>query len=160
MTNVETRKRLAHLSRKYGGLSLLWGLSGELVDCATPDDLGVNGSRYVPISRAVALAVSMATRFGGLPRLRELLESGQLESATEIMCECSRGPMPLTGPVDVVHVHVTEGRDIDGPYRHGVLSHCVMLADFDSLDQALEYVKVRGLELDKACSCAHVARSA
>jgi hypothetical protein len=160
MTNVEIRKRLTHLARKFGGSSLLHGLSCELVDDAMPEELGVDASGYVPISRAVALAVSMATRFGGLPRLRELLESGQLEWATELMCECSESPGPLTGPVDVVHVHFTEGRDIDGLYRHCVISHCVVLADFDSLDQALEYVKARGLELDKACSCAHVARSA
>jgi hypothetical protein len=156
MTNVEIRKRLTHLARKYGGQSLLHGLSCELVDDAMPEELGVDASGYVPIRRAVALAVSMATRFGGLPQLRELLESGQLEWVTEIMCEVSESPRRLTGPVDVVHV--TEHRD--GPYRHGVVSHCVVLAAFDSLDEALEYVKARGLELDKACSCAHAARSA
>jgi hypothetical protein len=153
VTDAELRKRLTHLARKFGSEALLFGLACELVDCATPDELGIDASGYVPISRAVVLAISMATRFGGLSNLRKLLNSGVLESTTQSMCEFSQTPMLLTGPVDVVHV--VDGRDVEGPYRHCVVSHCVGLGDFDTLVEALEFVKARGLELDKVCPCAN-----
>jgi hypothetical protein len=152
VTDAKCRKRLTHLGRKFGSEALLFGLACELVDCATPDELGVDISGYVPIRRAVVLAISMATRFGGLSNLYELIESGQLESTTQSMCEFSQTPRPLTGPVDIVHL--VGGRDFEGPYRHCVISHCVGLGNFDTLAEALEFVKARGLELDKVCSCA------
>jgi hypothetical protein len=98
MTDVELRKHLTHLARKYGTEALLVAVSNSLVEGAAPGELGAGTTGYVPINRAVGLAIKMAMRFpGGLTNLRELAADGSLADATMLMCECVDSPQPLTG---------------------------------------------------------------
>ena len=151
MTETEIRTHLVRLARKYGGANLIRGAAITLVeDCIFPEEFGVHVKVVESVGRAVNTTLAMASRAGGRRRLAEFIENGELELATSCYCECDESPKPLTGPVDIVHVQLDgEGTRI----RHDVLSHLYVLAEFDTLAEALEFVKVRGLELDQTCRC-------
>jgi hypothetical protein len=152
MNDSEIRKQLERIARKYGGSNLLWGAANVLHDPSNedetgePSDYGIDAGKHVPIDRAVTLALSMAPR----AKLRELIDNGELEFWTSFACELDESPQLLSGPVDIIHVHETA---FDSSFRHWVRSHGHSLAEFDTLDEALDYVKRRGLELDQSCDC-------
>jgi hypothetical protein len=151
MTETEIRTHLVRLARKYGGANLIYGAAYMLLDDThLPEDFGVHVGAVEPIGRALKTTLAMASLAGGRRRLAELLANGELESGTEIACEFDETPRPLTGPVDIMHCTL---HDPDRRIQHWVVSHLVALAQFDTLLEAVEFVKARGLELDHTCGC-------
>ncbi len=150
MNDSEIRKQLKRIARKYGGSNLLWGAANVLHDPSNedetgePSDYGIDAGKHVPIDRAVTLALSMAPR----AKLRELIDNGELEFWTSFACDLDDSPQSLTGPVDITPVH--ERRD-SGKFEYWIVSHRYCLARLTTVTEALEYVKKRGLELDKVC---------
>jgi hypothetical protein len=147
--NNDLERQLKHLARKYGGANLLWGAAHAL-GRTSPDDYGIAAAKHVAVRRAVKLTLAMAYLHGGRQTIREIIENGELESCTSFACELDESPQLLSGPVDIIHVHETA---FDSSFRHWVRSHGHSLAEFDTLDEALDYVKRRGLELDQSCDC-------
>jgi hypothetical protein len=151
VSETEIRIQLVRLARKYGGANLIYGAANALLeDGHLPEDFGVYVKAVEPIVQALKTTFAMASRAGGRRRLAELLANGELELWTETACSLDQAPRPLTGPVDIAHCTL----DVpDRRIQHAVFSHLVAFAEFDTLVEALEFVKAHGLELDHTCGC-------
>jgi hypothetical protein len=140
-------RQLIELCRVYGGVNVVWGAANAL-STSTPDEYGVVVADDVDMARAIALVFEMASCHGGPAKIAALIRNGALEECASLACDLSE-QCAHTGVVAIHHLMVTDDRG----EVHSVVDHRCILAECETLDEALRFAADRGLEVARHCQC-------